>query len=406
VAFSGSFYGGGFYGGGPFGGIPPAIPTIIEVYDTLGNYKWVYQSGVGNFLGCQFTIDESGCRDFTLFFAGKAEIIKSDIIKISLYNSSEYFFTGVVRRIPIDGSTEESFNYEGFGFNDYLLRISAESESYNVQTLSQIVNDLVDTYIVPKTPITKNAAKIDLPAITIDLDINYTQMPDVLSSLQKIANSDGVEYVVGVDTEGDFFFKPKSTEVQTTLVVGKNEPYGIEQYEPEDEYEAKTKYFLLDKDGLYITEINATTPDDIFEEKLTAPDMDDTSAEKWAEGILLENETPTRRATIQWKIENYSPLLLIADGTIRIISNIFPTDPTAPEANPYGSGTYSSGLYGGGQYQGKDLDDTLKIKEVTYIMAGTQSVRQIQLGALPIRLDDDINKVRKDLVDLRVSLGR
>ena len=144
----------------------------------------------------------------------------------------------------------------------------------------------------------------------------------------------------------------------------------------------------------------------IFEEKLTAPDVDNTSAEKWAEGILRENEVNTRRASIEWKIEEHSPLLLVGDGRIRIISNIPSEFNTTPDPNPYGSGTYGSGLYGGGQYTGKDLNDVLKVMEVKYTLTGNSSVRGIQLGSLPVRLDDSIKKVRKDLTELRVSLGR
>jgi len=400
------------YGDRPYGGkVNPynisAIPIIIEWYDNSLAYKGVYQSGVGDFLGCEFSLDESGCRDFILYFAQSVSIEKKDIIKIKIFNSDDYFFTGVIREIPINGSTEASYNYSGFGLNDYLVRINAESQSYANDTIQDILDDLLDSIIVLKTPIVKNATKIIPPNITItSFEINYSQMNSVLDSLKKIAASDGNEYITGIDQEGEFFFRPRNTETKITLVVGKKGKYGIDQYEPDDEYQARTKYYVLDKDGTYVTTVSSTEDNDIYEEKITAPDIDNTSIEKWAEGLLRENEINTRRASIQWKIEEQLPLLLIADGRIRILSNIPPTTSTAPNPIPYGSDHYGDNLYGGGQYTGKDLDDLLTVREVRYILTGSSSVREIQLGALPVRLDDKILNVRKDLLDLRISLGR
>ena len=399
-------YSQGVYGGGDSPAILSSIPAIVEVYDNTGMLKGTYQTGAGYFLGCEFTLDESGCRDFTLYFAQSVDIEKRDIIKIKIFNSDDYFFTGVVRVIPIDGSTETKYNYRGFGLNDYLLRINAESQSYANKTIEFILNDLLDDIIILKSPINKNLGKIDVPNITLtSFEINYNQMPNVLDALKKIANSEG-DYIIGVDRVGDFFFKPRDAETKVTLVVGKKGIYGIDRYEPEDEYEAKTKLFLLDKDGVFISSFSSGEDNDIYEKKVTAPDVDNTSAEKWAEGILAESEINTRRASIEWKIEEQNPLLLIADGSIRIICNIPSPTTTQPSPNPYGSGTYGSGLYGGGLYQGKDIDDLLIVKEVRYILTSSQSVRQIQLGSLPVRLDEQIKELRKNLLDLEISLGR
>jgi len=403
-------YGYGAFGAGPFGGgsTPPfstGIGATIELYDNTLARKKTYQSGSGDFIGVQFTIDESGPRDFVLFFAAPQIIEKKDIIKIRLFNSLDYFFMGVVRSIPIPGSTKAEYNYSGFGMNDYLLRVNAESRSYSGETIEFILDDLLDDVIIPKTPIVKNSAKILPPNITIDFEINYSQIPEVIEALKQIANSAG-QYITGVDQDGEFFFREKSTEKKAFLVVGAQGRYGIDDYQPEDETEIRTKYFLLDKDGVFISSVNSTEDNDVYEQKIVAPDIDNTTSQIWAEGILAENETITRRATIEWKIENVDPLVLVADGTLRIHSEIPPTETAAPSPNPYGSGTYGSGLYGGGQPTGIVVDNILQVKEITYISVGNQSIRTIQLGSLPVRLDEDIIKVQKNITDLRVSLGR
>lgn len=403
-------FGSNQYTDGPYGGydnppFPTGIGTTIELYDNTLARKLTFQTGSGDFIGVQFTVDESGSRDFILFFAAPQIIEKKDIIKIRLFNSDDYFFTGVVRAVPIEGSTKAEYNYGGFGLNDYLIRMNAGPLSYSAKTLDYILNDIADNVIVVKSPIIKNAAKIVPPDITIDFDINYSQIPEVLNAIKQIANSDG-QYVTGVDQEGEFFFREKSQEIKKFLAVGKTGRNNINDYQPEDQTQIRTKYYLLDKDGAYISTISSTEDNDIFEEKLVAPDIDNATAIKWAEGILAENETLTRRATIKWKIENSAPLVLMADGNLRIHSETPPTDIAAPNPNPYGSGTYGSGLYGGGQPTWKVLDDTLQVKEVTYTLTGKEATRTIELGSLPVRLDETIITVNKKLTDLQISLGR
>jgi len=407
-------YGQGVYGGAASPFALSAIPVIVEVYDNTLGYKGVYQTGVGDFLGCQFSLNESGPKDFILFFAKAINIEKKYIIKIKIFNSDDYFFTGVVRKIPIPGSTKAEYNYSGYGLNDYFNRLNAESQNYATQTIEQIIDDLLDNNIILNSPIQKNIGKINPPNITIgSFVINYSEIPEVLDVLKKIATSTGTRYIVGVDEEGDFFFLPKLNETKTTLVVGKKGNKGIDFYEPEDIVEIMTQIYVLEDDGTYITTVENDDVDeeivDLLRKKKTAPNVDNTAAEEWAEGTIQEIDVNynSRRASIVWKIEEQSPLKIIANGNnIRILNNIPPETTSAPSPNPYGSGTYGSGLYGGGNYTGIDIDDILEIKEVNYILTGNQSVRQIELGGIPPRLEKQINNVGKDISELRISLGR
>ena len=146
---------------------------------------------------------------------------------------------------------------------------------------------------------------------------------------------------------------------------------------------------------------------DIFEEKLTAPDIANSDISNWAQGILTTAEITTRQASINWEIWKNAPELIVADGYIRVISNILePSASTLPGSSIYGSGTYGSGLYGGAQYEGKDLDDTLKIKGVNYIVNSDTANRTIQLGGSVIQLEKQLVEVSKNVEALRISLGR
>lgn len=408
-------YSRGTYGGRTAPFILSAIPVIVELYSNILDYKGVFQTGCGDFLGCEFSLDESGPKDFILYFAKSVNIIKGDIIKIKIFNSDDYFFTGVVRSIPVEGSTKSEYNYTGFGLNDYLVRYNAEAQNYVGQTIQEILDDLIDNIIEPNTPIVKNAGKINPPDITIgNFVINYSEIPEVLDTLKKIANSEGTyRYRTGVDEEGEFFFLPKDEDIKTTLVVGKKGKQGIDYYEPGEDIEAVTTIYLLEDDGTYIDTIENEEEEiilasGVLQWKKTAPNIDNVAAEQWAEGNILEVSADynLRRASIQWKIEDQSPLKLLANGNIRIINNIPPISIVMSNPNPYGSGTYGSGIYSGGQYTGKDIDDILEVKEIKYIIMGSTLVRQIELGGLPARLEKQIFENEKDVSQLRISLGR
>lgn len=383
------------------------VGSVIEVYESGGAFKSFYQTGSGNFLGVEFTIDESGSRDFTLFFSDFVDITKKDIIRIRLFNQEEYFFTGVVRRTPIEGSTKTDYSYSGYGLNDYLIRANTESKIYAGDTVNDIVNDLLDTIITVKTPINKNLSKIAaLDTVVTSIEFKYISCQDALQQLKEIMQGDGTEYRVGVDREGDFFFLPRTDEIKANLVVGKVGRFGIEEYQPEDSIEEKTKLFVLDKNGSYITTVVSSIANDIFEQKVTAPDIATADIPNWAQGVLTDRETTTRKASITWQISPQTPEVIIGDGKLRIISNIPSPDPTPLDIYFYGDGLYGSGLYGGEQYAGKDLDDKLKIVEVNYVVNSNTAVRTIQLGDTPIRLERQVLDVNKNIEDLRVSLGR
>jgi hypothetical protein len=377
---------------------------VVELYANNLIRKNTFQTGTGDFLGCNFALSESGPRNFTLFFADYQDIETSDIVKIKLYESTDYFFMGVIRGTPIEGSTNKVGEYSGFGLSDYLTRVNTTSKSYSSKTIEFILDDLLDTIIIPATPIVKNAAKINPPAITItSMTLNYVNIGSALDSLIKIARSSG-DYIYGVDSDGEFFFDLRSTTLMATLIPGATGENGIPEYNPDDIGEATSKVFLKDKNGTFINSFTETSVTEIKEIDLTAPDIDNTAAELWAQGILARESIITRRATIKWDIEE-DPTVLKADGRIRIISNIPPSELTSEYSSNYGDGNYGSGLYGGSPYTGYNLDDTLDVKQVTYYINDLEATRQIELGSLPPELTDEIIQIEKDLIDLKISLG-
>ena len=220
-------YGYSTYGSGPYGGFLPrpfisTIPATIEVYDYVGRLKQSYQSGACDLVSMDFAHAESGCKDFTLTFGSIKNIAKNDHIKIKIFTSDKYFFTGVVRTIPIKGSTSSNYSYTGFGWNDYFQRLNTGSMSLGGNTVAYIVLFLVQHVIQLNTLITLNYAKIAPLTMTVaTCDFSRVNLKDAFDALQNIANSDGSNYRYGVDETGDFFFMPHDTTTQATLIAGK-----------------------------------------------------------------------------------------------------------------------------------------------------------------------------------------
>lgn len=379
------------------------IPCLIELYDNNLGAKDTFQAGTGDLIKCDFVHGESGCLGFSLQFGSEKNIDETDIVKIKLHESANYFYTGVVRKTPIAGSSNTNYTYSGFGLNDYMSRLNAQSQSYTAQTLTTIVTHLLDNIITPSSPIVKDAGLINLPAISIDMEVNYVQVPEVMDAIKKIANSAG-DYVFGVNRDGKFFFQPRSTTIMAMLTVGATGIYGIPDYNPEYTDEPVSKIYLLDKDGVYISAYTSTEDIDINEMKMTAPDIDNTSAALLAQGELAQREIMRKRATIRWPIEDTSPILLVGDGQLRIKSTI---PPTANQlVGNFGDDEFGSGLFGGYPYTGYDLDDTLRVMQVRYMISAMEATRYIELGTMPVSLDAQIILLNKKLTELTVSLGR
>lgn len=406
-------YGSGLYGRGFYGGResqPPfstvSAPGIIEVYDPTGILRSAYQIGSGIFLGMDFTLSNSGPKDFNLYFAGFANIERSDLVKIKVFDNENYFFQGVVRRTPIAGSSNVDYTYSGMGLSEYFDRISTESQSYTSEALEDIVADLLENIIATKTPININYGKIDSFGITVNsLDFDYIQVSEALKQLKEIAQSNGNQYIIGVDADGDFFFLPRSSEIIKTLVVGKNSENGIPEYNPEDENRARTKLFIKKKDGTFFGTVASTEDNDVYEETVTAPDIADADLTSWATGILTEKEINTRKASITWDIETMNTTYLKGDGRLRIISEIPATNLDALDFPAFGSGLFGDGLFGGEQSNAIVLDDTLRVLEVKYVINNNEARRYIQLGLDNPRLELEVLDIRSELKDLKVSLG-
>jgi hypothetical protein len=403
-------YSSGLYGRGYAAGvnyITGLAPTQVWVWDKNMNFKCMYQAGSCDLASIEFTHGVKGCGDFTLQFSTSTDIVQADRIKIRLFNSDQWFYTGVIRSIPEVGSTKKGFEYSGLGYNDYFSRINSGSQSYSNKSLAYIAYDLLNSKLIGTTPILYDAAKMNPPNITLtSLKANYCSVNDVFDALVKIANSTGIEYNIGVDKDSYFFFRPRDPGIAEILTVGTKGKWSIQAYEPESSQDPRTNLIVLDKDGNYLTTVNSLLNNDVYYDKMTAPDIDSATAILWGQGQLAQMERTTLSATVEWPIESYYPDVLIADGFIRVICTIPPKTQITVSGTAWGDGNWGDGLWGGGVApQWTNRDDTLTVNEVKYKLDSKKAIRTIALGSTPPRLEDVITDIDKKLTSLEVSLG-
>ncbi len=408
-----STYGSGTYGSGYYGGVEPELITLVPVqiwvYARTGTFKAMYQAGSSPMVSLQFSHTERGCGSFQFEFASGIDVIKGDRIKIKIFGSDRWYYTGVARSVPISGDTKRQFVYSGFGYNDYFERVNSGALTYSSKTIAYILDNIRSTILAVKTPIGHNAAKVQPPAITVTTYAsNNKTLKAVLEDMQKLANSTGDEYIYGVDRDGDLFFKPRSLMVFETLVVGVTSRVGIPGYEPEDSSEELTSLLVFRNNGTLLTTLNSDYDNDINEDKYNGPDVSDADLALIAAGILADRERTNRSASIEWPLTFPEDQVLEADGTIRVISTIPPLEQITISNHAWGDDT----TWGGGTWNGEDapaysiIDDTLSVRQVEYNISAQQATRKIELGSVPLRLENAIVEVNRRREELQISLGR
>lgn len=385
------------------------LPVMVDVlvYDRNGVFKRLYSSGSSSLAGAEFTLGANGCGAFSLQFGDFVDILKADKVKIRLRDNATVFHMGVVRSVPIPGSTSQDFTYSGYGLNDYFSRINAGHLSFAGQSLTAVVTWLVDYVIAPNSVITKDPAKISLPPFTIgSLDMNYPPVRDALEALKRIADSSGTEHNYGVDEEGEFFFLPRDPATVATLVVGKDGPSGIDSYEPVDEQGQRTRVYVLRRDGSYFATLNGSAGADIYQEKLTGPDLGDDDLTLWATGYLYGMQRELRSAEVEWPLDPADALpMLAADGFVRVISNRPPAEGVTQGTHNWGDGNWGDGVWGGDASAGYNLDDLLALKEITYSVSESGVSRTLSLGTVPPRMEAVVAGAYRKIAGLELTLG-
>lgn len=103
------------------------------------------------------------------------------------------------------------------GYVGQLKRVRVAT-TYSTMEVSDIVKDVLDTYVLPGTDITYDNADIELSEFTVDTLEFDSMADDALSTLAELAGG----YEWGVDRNRKFFFKKQNDSIRHYLRIGED----------------------------------------------------------------------------------------------------------------------------------------------------------------------------------------
>ncbi len=176
-----------------------------------------------------FTLDDNGCKDFSLKLLELPpfDILDFSIIIIRIGNTTFDWYKGIIDYPDSLGTDREFIEFRGNGLFTYLKTISGDDASFAAgQDIGEIVDFIASGQIADETPINYNPTKINMTTGVINANPIELTKHNLEKVLQTFA--DMTQHRFGVDGDGDFFFEPRETTIQKTFFVG----YDVQTYKP------------------------------------------------------------------------------------------------------------------------------------------------------------------------------
>ena len=229
--------GGGYiYRGHP--GPPVAFPTLsqpdrkavtVRIYDSSDLLQNILSSNVQNcpILGLSWELLDIGCGAFDMELSEDLGLKHGWRVDIHLWNRPYPIYSGIVRELPGAGSTEQTFEYGGFGpvgaFEKAYL-----TATYTPKPLREIVLDVIGKF---DRQLRYQIASSEVAPISYlpSGDLRWVRVP-LKQALQSLANLAG-GFVWGVDARRRFFFRPPSEAIDVHSWVGRH----LDTYVPKED---------------------------------------------------------------------------------------------------------------------------------------------------------------------------
>lgn len=174
------------------------------------NWEWNRIGGCGK---CKLTIKK---LYRSIEFTGDEDIQ----IRLKSGSTSKLVYRGYVRTVTPRLASTQDIVLDVRGYFDklagYIVESSGDKKTYENQAISTIVDDVVDTFIVAKSNITKGT--IDTSSFSADRLDFKTSVKEVLKTCSDLLGD--VEY--GVDEDLVFFWRTESSTLRHKFFVGDN----------------------------------------------------------------------------------------------------------------------------------------------------------------------------------------
>lgn len=177
----------------------------------------------------EFTIDKNGCSNFklTLNTLPPFPMFPFSIIQVKIGNTRYNWYSGEISFQDDDGLSDDvGYEFSGVGLRNYLKTLKAKTTYPVGSDIGEIIQDLVETWIVPYCPIQYNASKVDSSTgVILANEIELSSMPieTILNTLADMAACDW-----GIDGDKNLYFLPRYDRIERTFFVG----YMVNTFKP------------------------------------------------------------------------------------------------------------------------------------------------------------------------------
>lgn len=186
------------------------LKKILTPFVSSASWEWNRIGGCGS---CQITIN----KDYRNIDWQARDDIQ---IRVKSGSTSKLVYRGYITyAVPtLDVSQSIILQVSGYFdlFRKLIVQSGGDTKTYSSQEVSVIVNNVIDTFVMPNTPILKGT--IDVGSFTVDT-IQFLCTVDVaLSTLADL--SDGIEY--GIDEDLTFFWRAEGTSIRKRFFIANN----------------------------------------------------------------------------------------------------------------------------------------------------------------------------------------
>lgn len=326
-------------------------------------------------ISAEFKLNTNGCADFT-FKLGRGHGIAVDYnqrIDIRLFGDNQPWYSGYILTHPIAGTTEDVYEYSGYGFFQQLEYVVV-NKKYTATEISQVARDIITGDIEPNTAVRYNSSKIYSTGYQAsNLTFDYATGKDCLKQLSEFA----ANFIYGVDEYRDVYFKPLNREINenSRFWVG----YHIEKFIPEEDVSTVINYVYiqggtLDSGGSNIMyQAGDTASMAVYGKRsavLSIPSAyAETDAKRWGDNELNKAKDPKRTAKVDGISKEVVRRNIRPDGMARITS-----------------------------FDGKSSYD-YPIQKVAYKLSNEGIVMTMELGEYTKGIDQIILKMTRDAKD-------
>jgi hypothetical protein len=287
------------------------------------SWEWNRIGGCGS---CSLTINKA-YRDIEF------DALDDIQIRIKSGSGSKLVYRGYIANATPKLDKEQSITVTVRGYFDLLKKLivhdAGDIKTYTTDEVSVIAEDIIDTFVVGASPITKGT--IDAGTFECDSIQFLTTVEDALNTLAKLAGD--VEY--GVDEDLVFFWRTESTTIRHRFFIGNN----VKVFERKVNYDSlMNKAYLVGGEVLgskYKRTAQNTDSQALYylSEKIinNGSIVSDTVADQYLGSLIREQAQPTleiraKIANTDLRLEDTVPIGLITFYDVDYDRNLLTDD--------------------------------------------------------------------------------